>query len=224
MRLIRRASILLVLLASSTPFLISAARSSADAAGARAAQQIDRQTFRETMRQLWEDHITWTRLVIVSKVTLPDDLPDLNVTVERLLQNQVDIGNAIEPFYGTAAGDQLTALLTGHIVTAADILAGAKAGDTAAVDEAIAAWYQNGNEIAVFLSTANPRFWPLHEMDHMMREHLEITLAEAVARLEGRHADDVEAYEEVHRQILAMADMLSDGIIRQFPQRFSGAR
>ena len=224
MRPILRISILLVLLATSAPFLISAARPSADAAGTKAAQQIDRQTFREAMRQVWEDHITWTRLVIVSKVTLPGDLPDLDVTVDRLLQNQVDIGDAIEPFYGTAAGDQLTALLTGHIVIAADILAAAKAGDTAAVEAAIAAWHQNGNEIAAFLNTANPRFWPLHEMDHMMREHLDITLAEAVARLEGRYADDVAAYEEVHRQILAMADMLSDGIIQQFPQRFSGAR
>jgi hypothetical protein len=71
---------------------------------------------------------------------------------------------------------------------------------------------------------ANPRFWPLDEMDQMMREHLDLTLEEAVARLEGRYADDVAAYEEVHLQILAMADMLSDGIIRQSPQRFSGAR
>ena len=223
MRSTLRASILIGLLFS-TAFVISAARPSAGADAAAASQQIDRQAFRDAMRQSWEDHITWTRLVIVSKVTLPDDLPDLAVTVERLLQNQVDIGDAIEPFYGIAAGDQLTALLTGHIVTAADILAAAKAGDTTTLDAAIAAWYQNGNEIAVFLSTANPRFWPLHEMDHMMREHLDITLVEAVARLEGRYANDVAAYEEVHRQILAMADMLSDGIIQQFPQRFSGAR
>lgn len=223
MRSTFRASILIGLLFSAA-FVISVARPSAGADVAATSQQIDRQAFRDVMRQLWEDHITWTRLVIVSKVTLPDDLPDLSVTVDRLLQNQVDIGDAIEPFYGTAAGDQLTTLLTSHIVIAADILAAAKAGDTAAVDAAIAAWYQNGNEIAVFLSTANPRFWPLHEMDHMMREHLDITLVEAVARLEGRYADDVAAYEEVHRQILAMADMLSDGIVGQFPQRFSGAR
>jgi hypothetical protein len=59
-------------------------------------------------------------------------------------------------------------------------------------------------------------------MQSMMRAHLDRTLDEAVARLEGRYADDIAAYEAVHTDILAMADMLSDGIIAQFPDRFRG--
>jgi hypothetical protein len=217
--------LVLTLSAIAAVLAISAARPSAShAVSAGAAQPIDRQAFHDAMRKLWEDHITWTRLVIVSKLTLPADLPDLGVTVDRLLQNQADIGEAIAPFYGPAAADALTELLTGHIVTAAEILAAAKAGDTAATNAAIEAWYQNGHEIAVFLNAANPRHWPLDEMDQMMREHLDLTLAEAVARLEGRYADDVAAYDEIHRQILGMADMLSGGIVEQFPQKFSGAK
>jgi hypothetical protein len=61
-------------------------------------------------------------------------------------------------------------------------------------------------------------------MDHMMGEHLDLTLAEAIARLEGRYADDTAIYDDIHRQILEMADMLSDGIVRQFPQHFFGPR
>jgi len=212
----------LVFLLSATSATVSTTRLFADSA--RPAELFDRQTFHDEMRKLWEDHITWTRLVIVSKLTLPTDLPDLSVTVNRLLQNQVDIGDAIEPFFGTAAANQLTQLLTGHIVTAANILAALKAGDTAAMNAAIAAWYANAHEIAVFLSTSNPRFWPLDEMDQMMKEHLDLTLEEAVARFEGRYADDVRAYDEVHLQILEMADMLSDGIIGLFPRQFSGAK
>jgi len=88
-------------------------------------------------------------------------------------------------------------------------------------DAAIEAWYDNAHDIAVFLNSANPSNWPLDEMDAMMRDHLDLTLAEAVARLEGRYGDDVALYDEVHAQILEMADMLSDGIINQFPQKFA---
>jgi hypothetical protein len=173
--------------------------------------------FRNDMRKLWEDHVTWTRLAIIS---LADGLPDQDASVGRLLQNQADIGDAVKPFYGDAAGDQLTALLNDHITTAAEIIIAAKAGDTAAVDEASARWYANGDDIAVFLNSANPEEWPLDHMKQMMREHLDLTLAEAVARLSADYAADVAAYDVIHVQILGMADMLSLGIINQFPKQF----
>ena len=180
-----------------------------------------RAAFHDAMRRLWEDHITWTRMFIVSAATEPGNLPDLGPTVDRLLANQTDIGNAIKPFYGDAAGHQLTALLRAHILTAAELVADAKAGDSAAVADASSRWYANADEIATFLSSANPASWPLADMKAMMRSHLDLTLKEAVARLQGRYADDIAAYDEVHAEILSMADMLSDGIIRQFPGDFA---
>jgi hypothetical protein len=196
----------------------------AHTAAAQSGQRIDTQAFHDAMRKLWEDHITWTRLVIVSKLTIATDLPDLGPTVNRLLQNQVDIGNAIAPFYGAAAGQALTALLTDHILIAAEILTAAKANDQPALQDAIARWEDNGRDIAAFLNAANPRNWPLAEMEAMMQDHLDLTFQEAVARLSGNYAADIAAYEEIHEQILHMADMLSDGIIRQFPQKFTGTR
>ena len=174
-------------------------------------------TFRNAMRALWEDHIAWTRLYIVSVAA---NLPDKDATAGRLLRNQADIGNAIKPYYGSAAGDKLTALLRGHILTAADLLAAARAGDTVKVGDASKRWYANADEIAVFLSGANPRQWPPAEMKAMMKEHLDLTLQEASARLKGDWASDIAAYDKVHTQILHMADMLSAGIIRQFPAKF----
>jgi len=173
--------------------------------------------FRNDMRKLWEDHITWTRLAIID---LADDRPEQAATVQRLLQNQVDIGNAIKPYYGDAAGDQLTALLHDHIVIAAEIVTDAKAGNTAGVNDASARWYANGDQIAAFLNAANPAEWPLDHMQQMMREHLDLTLAEAVAHLTGDFQADVAAYDRVHTAILSMSDMLSLGIINQFPSQF----
>jgi hypothetical protein len=178
-----------------------------------------KQAFHDAMRKLWEDHITWTRLTIVSFAA---ELPDLEPTLGRLLQNQTDLGDAISPFYGEAAGAALTGLLRDHIFGAVDILVAAKAGDQVALAAALAAWYSNGEEIADFLHQANPRFWPQEEMRSMMREHLDLTLAMAAARLEGEFEADIAIYEEVHEQVLEMADMLSAGIIRQFPEKFGG--
>ena len=188
----------------------------------RSSAVAHRAAFHDAMRKLWEDHITWTRLFIVSAATEASDLPDIGPTTDRLLANQTDIGNAIKPFYGDAAGTALTALLRTHILTAAELIADAKANDAAGVADASARWYANADEIATFLNAANPRHWLLADLKAMMKSHLDLTLAEAVARLQGRYADDVVAYDRVHDEILQMADMLSDGIIAQFPARFGG--
>ena len=172
---------------------------------------------RSDMRKLWEDHITWTRLAIISLTT---GSADTQATVGRLLRNQADIGNAIKPFYGKAAGNRLTALLRQHILIAADLVGAAKAGDQAKLGEAQARWAANADQIATFLSHANPRAWKLAPTKAMMREHLKLTTAEAVARLQGKWGADVAAYDAIHRQALHMADMLSSGIVQQFPRRF----
>ena len=169
------------------------------------------------MRKLWEDHITWTRLAIIS---LESGTPDTSATVARLLRNQTDIGNAIKPYYGNAAGKALTAQLRTHILIAADLIAAAKAGDQAKLADAQARWNANADQIAATLNSVNPRYWPLQTMKAEMREHLKLTTEEAVARLHGDWKADVNAYDKVHNHILHMSDMLTSGIISQFPSRF----
>src|SRR5687767_11842059 len=154
---------------------------------------LDRDDYRDAMRKLWEDHVTWTRLFIVSAVA---GLPDTQPTAERLLKNQTDIGDAIKPFYGNAAGDKLTALLKEHITTAAEVVTAAKGGDKVKQDDATKRWFANADQIAGFLSEANPKSWPRAEMQKMMRDHLNLTTEEAVARLQGNWAADIAAYDK----------------------------
>jgi len=173
--------------------------------------------FHDAMRKLWEDHITWTRLAIVS---FAGGLPDFDPTAARLLRNQDDIGNAIKPYYGRRAGDRLTALLKEHIAGAVELLKAAKAGDDATFTAAKRSWYRNGRQVARFLSAANPRFLPLTKTRALMKGHLDQTLAEAGHRLAGHFAADVRDYDRIHRHILMMADAISNGIIKQFPDQF----
>jgi hypothetical protein len=188
-----------------------------DAVAVSAKAKPTRAAFHDAMRKLWEDHVTWTRLTIVS---FAHGLPDLPATRDRLLRNQGDIGDAVKPYYGRAAGNRLTALLEEHIGGAVALLPAAKDGDRNLVKQRRAEWYANGNEIADFLHEANRRNWSRKAMRRMMTGHLDQTLSEAVNRLEGRYDADVRDYDDIHHHILLMADSLSEGIIAQFPRRF----
>jgi transcription termination factor NusB len=168
------------------------------------------------MRKLWEDHVTWTRNVIFN---IMDDLPGTDEAVKRLLKNQDDIGNAIKPYYGEDAGKKLTELLHTHITQAADLLKAAKKDDNAAFEKVNKMWKENADEIAMFLSKANPN-WKLDGMKKMMQDHLHLTTDEAVARKKKDYPADVMAYDKVHDEILEMSDMLAMGIVQQFPDKF----
>jgi hypothetical protein len=190
-----------------------------NAAAAEDAKRMSRSEFalRQEMRRLWEDHITWTRLAIISLTT---DSPDTEATVGRLLENQTDIGDAVKPFYGEAAGNELTRQLRLHILIAADVVAAARAGDEAELGEALARWQSNADDIATVLNSVNPRYWELATMKAEMHRHLDLTTQEVVARLQGNWTADVAAYDQIHEHILHMSDLLSTGLVKQFPKRF----
>jgi hypothetical protein len=192
--------------------------SAASAKPAKTTQPpIDRQAFHDGMRKLWEEHVVWTRLYIVSAT---GDLGDKDQAAKRLMQNQTDIGNAIKPFYGNDAGDELTALLKEHIQISTQIVDAAMKGDDQAKADAVKRWQTNADDIATFLNQANAKSWPLDAMKKMMREHLDKTTAELTDHLKKDWDDDVADFDAVENQILGMADMLSDGIMKQFPKKF----
>jgi hypothetical protein len=172
---------------------------------------------RTNLRVLWEDHAMYTRNVILNII---DDLPGTNEGVDRLLKNQEDIGNAIKPIYGEAAGKKLTELLHEHIVIAADLLKAAKVNNQSEFDKVNTKWFQNADDISAFLNKANPKNWSLEDMKKMMHDHLSLTTKEAVARLKKDYKGDIEAYDKTRAELLAMSDMLAIGIIKQFPDKF----
>jgi hypothetical protein len=184
-------------------------------------------TLKQDMRKLWTDHVVWTRDYIITAV---GDQPDAQAAANRLMKNQEDIGRAVARFYGDPAGQQLTTLLKDHISIAVDLIKAAKAGDKAAQQNADTRWQQNAGQIADFLSKANPN-WPRATLVDLMKMHLSTTTDEVVARLNKNWDADVRAFDAVYDHILKMADALSDGIVKQFPDKFgakaaatSGAR
>jgi hypothetical protein len=174
--------------------------------------------FKADMRKLWTDHVVWTRDYIIAATT---DAADQQAAANRLLKNQEDIGNAMAAYYGKPAGDKLTSLLKDHITIAVDVIKAAKAGDKDAQQKADLKWQRNAEDIADFLAKANPN-WPRATLVDMMKKHLSTTTDEVVARLTKNWDADVKAYDAVYEHILMMSDALADGIVKQFPAKFSG--
>lgn len=168
------------------------------------------------MRGLWSEHVLWTRDYVVAAVA---GLPSAVQSSKRLLRNQDEIGNTLVPYYGKKAGAQLTKLLKEHIQIAVELLDAAKTEKPGKFMGADLRWTVNANEIAAFLSDANPH-WPRDDLSDLLALHLKLTKDEIAARLEERWADDVAAFDDIQVEITTLADALADGIVKQFPGKF----
>jgi hypothetical protein len=172
-------------------------------------RQVD---LRNHLRLLWEQHAVWTWSTIISLVF---GLPITDSVVARLLRNPVDFERALQPFYGDRIAAAFRDLLRKHLVLAADLVKAAKAGNNEAAAEAERKWYANADAIAVFLGKINP-FWSQEQWRIMMRHHLDLVKAQAVNMLTGQYETSIAAYDENEIHVLGMADVMAEGIIKQF--------
>lgn len=175
---------------------------------------------RLAMRNLWTDHIIFTRSYIVSALAR---LPDRKTVAQRLMENQDELGQILVPYYGRKAGDRLAALLREHINIAAEVVAKSMDSDTAGLKRVQGNWAANGEQIATFLSGANPH-WDREDCAAMFTDHLATTTAELNCRLAGDWQGDIMNFDRLQTHMLMFADFLTDGIIRQFPDRFPSLR
>lgn len=164
-------------------------------------------------RRLWIDHVSWTRNVIMSDLASLDDTAP---ALERLLKNQDDIGNSIKPFYGEEAGNKLATLLREHINLATKVVDSAKSNNKDDLEKYNKLWYRNADQIADFLSSINPNY-SKKDLKDMLHKHLQFVTDQVVARLNKDWKADIEAYDKGEDHMIMFADMLSDGIIKQFP-------
>jgi len=166
------------------------------------------------MQKAWIDHTIWTRSYIVSAIS---NLPDQKYVLQRLLQNQQDIGNIIKPFYGEGAGDKLAELLREHIMIAGQIVEAAKTNNEAEVKRLNEVWHKNADDIAKFLSVANPN-WTFEELQKHLYTHLEYINIIVVSCLKGDWKADIEATDKNEIHMIHFADILTAGIVKQFPE------
>ena len=173
--------------------------------------------FENDFRRLWVDHVLWTSNYITSATTASAE--DQKDVLERLLRNQEDIGNAIKPIYGEEAGKKLTDLLKEHIVLAGGIVEAAKSGNKAKLDQLNKQWYKNADEIAAFLSSANPNL-KNEELRKLLYAHLKLVADDLNASLKKDWQARIVSIDDGMTHIIMMSDVISDAVVKQFPEKF----
>lgn len=159
-------------------------------------------------RMLWEQHVVWTRMVIMGIV---HDLPETEQMTNRLLRNPVDFANAFRPYFGDEAAQQFQDLFTKHITIASELVRAAKSGNAQAVTEADQRWRQNADQIAELMARMNPN-WREDDWSAMLLEHLELLGRNAEEMLAGNWEQSVNEFDEIELQAMEMADMMAEGI------------
>lgn len=170
----------------------------------------------EQMNLVWEQHIMWTRMLLIS---IAENLKDLDATQARLLRNPKDIANVFRPYYGANVANQIEKLLTEHLVIGKNLIVALKNNNQKEAMELNKKWYQNADDMAEAFSSINP-FYPKEEIRKMLYEHLRLTTDEVNARLKGDYVADINAYDMVQKEILHMSRFFVNGIVRQFPNLF----
>lgn len=168
-------------------------------------------------RDVWVGHIFWVREVVRGLAEKNQAAADF--AEKQVVANAKQIAGTIEPFYGKAAADQLFKLLAGHYTAIKAHATATVAGDAAGAKKAIADLTSNANEIAKFLSGANPNL-PEATLKSLLAAHGGHHIQENQQLAAHDMAGEARTWEAHKSHIYTLADALVGGIAKQFPDKF----
>jgi hypothetical protein len=169
------------------------------------------------LRDLWLGHVFWVRNVVDARIA--GDNARAKVAEQEVVANAKAIAGAIEPFYGKAGSDQLFTLLAGHWGAISAYLDAASSGNKAGQDAAEQKLVANANEIATFLSKANPNL-PEATLRGLLAAHGAHHVQQIQQLKAKRHADEAKTWAAMTKHMYVIADALATGIAAQFPEKF----
>lgn len=169
------------------------------------------------LRSLWHGHLVATH--DYAEAVHAGNKVNAAKAADAVVANAKDIANAVAGFYGKDAGDGLLKLLAGHWDAVKDMTDAAHAGDKTAEQKAETAALDNGTAIAKFLAGANPNWTQgalqgalaMHVNDHMIQVDQMMSNAPA--------AEQAKSWTQMQHHMDMIADTLSDGIAKQFPDK-----
>jgi hypothetical protein len=172
--------------------------------------------FKADWQKLWADQAFLTRNLIFCII---DGLPGTDHTINRLLQHQVVIGNAIKPFYGEQTGNKLSELLEVHVSLATGIIKATASGNTLALDKLKKVWHANAEQVSSLLCSNNPGLLPAR-FEPVMKNYLLLTAEQAMMRKQQMYEADMLVYDKLTTEAIKIADLVTEAFNRQFPEKF----
>jgi hypothetical protein len=169
-----------------------------------------------TMRELWQGHAETTREYALA--VKAGDTAAEKKSADAVVANAKKIADAVGSFYGEAAGKKMLELLAGHWGAVKALTDAQKKNDTAGVTKAMSDMSANADEIAKFLSGANPNL-PESAVKGLLVAHAAHHQALTGEIMKGDTANAAKTWSAMQAHMNTIADALSDGIAKQFPQK-----
>ena len=169
------------------------------------------------MRLLWEQHVYWTRMLLIS---IAEKLKDQHDVTDRLLENPYNIADVYAEYYGESTANTIAQLLTEHMQIGAGLITALRDNKSAESDILTKKWYENADKMADAFNSINP-YYDRNELQKMLYSHLDLTLHEVAMRLSENYIADITTFNEVEHEAISTADYLSIGIMQQFPEKFT---
>jgi len=169
------------------------------------------------MRDLWIGHIFWVRNVVIE--TFAKNPAAAKAAEAEVVADAKQIAAAIEPFYGQPAADKLFSLLAGHYGAIKDYLTATVKKDQKAQAAATDALMANAEQIADFLSSANPNL-PKDALMQLLSAHGGHHIQEIQDVAAKHYEAEATTWSEMRGHIYVIADALVDALAKQFPDKF----
>jgi hypothetical protein len=173
---------------------------------------------RAALRDLWVGHIFWIRNVVFDNAT---NNPAARDSAEHeVVTNAKQIASTITPFYGEAASEKLFTLLAGHYGAVKEYSEATVAGSKHRQDAAVAQLALNADEIAIFLSGANPHL-PKDTVRGLIAAHGAHHVAQTNQLQEKDYEHEAGTWQVMRQHVYVIADALTTALATQFPAKFS---
>jgi hypothetical protein len=169
-----------------------------------------------TMRELWQGHAETTREYALA--VKAGDAAGAKKATDAVVANAKKIADAVGSFYGDAAGKKTLELLAGHWAGVKALTDAQKKGDAAAVTNAMSDLSTNADAIAEFFSGANPNL-PENAVKGLFVAHAMHHQSLTGEIMKGDTAGAAKTWSAMQAHMNTIADALSDGIAKQFPQK-----
>lgn len=169
------------------------------------------------LRDLWVEHIFWVRNYVFALHS--GKKAHIKVSTDEVVANAKAIAGSLEAFYGKAASDKMFELLAGHWGAVAAYAKATKSGSGDGQSGAKKALQDNARTIADFLGGANPHF-SADVLFGALSAHGAHHILQIEAVFDGDYAKEAKDWAVMRKHMLVIADVLVDGLAKQFPDKF----